>query len=188
MANVIVRTGDPVDQVQRRLRSLKLTVVIANCLLTAFAAYIVWVGGYVGLILVVAVTSAVAIWTWVDNAVRRRRLRMLMRSGRFALPVKNAAPIAGAIDAWLLLRRGLAAVAIDEALGALWFFRSANEAYRLDLANVRRVERGTRRTWYGKVVNIVRLSDQYAGSSIDFDVREGDIDGFVRAAKERAAG
>lgn len=182
MTMTVVRAGDLADQMQRTLRSAKRAAGLGVLCLVGLAASLVWQGGFTGLIVCGVVVSAAALWARIENAQERQRLRRLIRSGNSTLAIKGAPPITGAIDAGLLLMRGFKAVTIDRSQGALWFFRSAKEAYRLDLAVIRGIEPGTRRTWYGKVINTLSLSDQF-GSSLDFDVREGDIDGFLREAR-----
>jgi hypothetical protein len=187
MSDTVVRAGDPADTVQKTLRSAKRTVAIIYLWLAAIGAYIIWKGGLIGLIVVAVVVAISAIWMRVEGAIESLRMRRLMQSGTFTLPAKNAPPLTGSVDAWLLLAGGFKAAAVDRTEGALWFFPSRKRVYRFDLGAFRRIERGVRKTWYGGTVDILRLSDQYAGPSLDFVVREGDILDFLRAAQQHAS-
>ena len=187
MPNTVVRTGDPTDQRRKSLRSANSTIAIAYVSCAVVAAWIIWKGGFIGLIVVAILVAIIAIWMCIEGAIERMRFRRLMRSGRFSLPVKNAMPITGSVDAWLLLADGFRAAAVDRSQGALWFFPSPKRAHLISLSAVPHLERGTRRTWYGRTRDVLRLSDQFIGASTDIVVREGDLDAFLRAAGEARA-
>ena len=186
MPEAVVRSGGITDQMQRSRRSAELFLLIVYIWLAGSAAWIIWKGGFAGLVVVLVLGALVAIWISIDDAIGRWRLRRFLRADRFSLPVENATPITGSIDAWMLLKGGFEAIAFDRVQGVFWFFRSRKRAYRFDVSAFRRIEHGVRKTWYGKTVDILRLSDAYAGPSLDLAVREGDIDHFLRIARQQA--
>ena len=186
MPETVVRTGGLTDQMQSLRRSAKLFLLIVYIWLAGSAPWIIWKGGFVGLAVVFVLAAIVVIWTRIDDAISRWRMKRFLRAGRFNLPVKKSTAISGSIDAWLLLVGGFEAIALDRAQGVFWLFTSRKHAYRFEVNPFRRIERDARKTWYGRTIDVLRLSDQYAGPSLDLVVREGAIEGFLRAARQHA--
>jgi hypothetical protein len=86
----------------------------------------------------------------------------------------------------LLLNDGFKAAAVDRNAGLIWFFPSIRSLRALKIGLLRRVEAGERRNWFGGKVRTLRLSDKLHGAWVEFDVRDGSVDDFMRVIGEAA--
>ena len=184
---VVERQGDPIPRLRRLTMQVRILAVVLGVILAAKIAYIGLIAGWK---VALAASGIIALlfcaWSWIETAVGIARMRRFVSRGRFTLPRKEGTPISGSIDSWLLLKDGFKAVGVDRNAGLIWFFPSTRNALADKAASLGRIETTERKTWLGGRIQTIRLSDSLIGPWIEFNVREGDVNSFVRVLSETA--
>lgn len=186
---IVEHHDDPIPRLRRLTMQVRVLIVIGTILVTAKLAYIALVAGWkVALASGGIVALLIGAWIWIESAIGVARMRRFMSKGRFVFPRKDGPPINGSVDSWLLLKDGFKAAAVDRNAGLIWFFPSRRTLRALKIGMLRRIEAGEGKNWLGRKIRTLRLSDSLHGAWVEFDVRDGNVDHFVRVIGETVPG
>jgi hypothetical protein len=154
----------------------------------AIAVVLIWNGGVIGVGVVVLLGVVAVTWTWLEGIVSKSRMLRRLRVAASQHVSSDGDRARPKIDAWLLVNGSLG-VGIHKARQRLYLFKGKDRPVEFGIKELQRVTVRQRRGMFGRLENILFLSDTYAGSGLELKVSEGDAQGFLRLleVRERSA-
>jgi hypothetical protein len=179
MDPAVVRKNDLFDRRAKLKRDRKVVawITIGHALLLPI--FLIWNGGLIGLGLVLLLALIVALWTWIDGVLSRRRMLDRLKSAVTQELSRNGSPKEPKIDAWLLVNSSLG-IGIDAERQLLHLFNDKKPAERFDVSELRRISAERKCGLFGGRRDSLFISDALAGPGLELPVTEGDLHSFLQ--------